>query len=187
MSALRRAFVAVVPPPPVLDAIDGLFDRTGRSKFRWTRRDQWHVTIQYFGKVADADDLVGALAGAVASVASPRVQLVGAGAFPSPRSAAVFWLGVRDPEPLAAVHAAVAESAADFIRPRDRTSYVAHLTLARCDSRRRITNEVEALASAAIGPVWTADDVVLFESETRRGGAMYREIARLPLAPESGV
>lgn len=71
MSALQRAFLAVVPPPDVLDAVDGLFDRSARSRFQWTRRDQWHLTVQYFGKVADADALVGALAGALGDAAAP--------------------------------------------------------------------------------------------------------------------
>ena len=181
MVALRRAFLAVVPPPAVLDAIDGLFDRSGRSRFQWTRREQWHVTVQYFGKVADADALVGALAGAAGSVAAPTVQIGGAGGFPSPRRAAVFWLGVVDPEPLAAVHAAVLGAASSFLRPRDVIPYVAHLTLARLGSVKKISVEVDALAETRLGPAWTVDEMVLMESEPRRGGAVYRTVARFPL------
>ncbi len=182
MSALTRAFLAVVPPAEVLDAIDGLFDRSGRSKFQWTRRDQWHLTIQYFGKVADSDALVGTLAGAVGAVAAPTVQIRGAGGFPSERRAVVFWLGVDDAQPLRLVHRAVAEAAAAFIRPRDLVPFVPHLTLARLKSPSKIAGEVEALAEVSLGSRWTVDEVVLLESEPQRGGAVYRRIAGFPLA-----
>ena len=61
------------------------------------------------------------------------------------------------------------------------TAYVPHLTLARLTSAKKLTDEVEALAPISLGPAWTVDELTLFESETRREGAVYREIARLPL------
>ena len=179
---LRRAFLAAVPPPAVLDVIDEVFDRTRRSPFRWTRRDQWHITIQYFGKVADCDALIGALAGAVAATPSPAVQLCGAGAFPLARKASVMWLGVADPEPLATVHEAVMDSAGAFVRSRDRVPFIPHVTLARLPSRKNITKEVEPLAGVPIGPRWRVEELVLIESISARGGATYSEIARLRLA-----
>ncbi|MBK5288376.1 MAG: RNA 2',3'-cyclic phosphodiesterase [Acidimicrobiia bacterium] len=181
MSALKRAFLAVVPPAEVLDAIDGLFDRTGRSKLQWTRRDQWHLTVQYFGKVADDDALVGTLAGALDSVAAPTVQVRGAGGFPSARRAVVFWLGVADGDPLRAVHRAVAEAAGEFIRPRDLAPFVPHLTLARLKNASKIVDEVDALADVGVGSPWTVDEVVLLESEPGRGGSTYRRIAGFTL------
>jgi RNA 2',3'-cyclic 3'-phosphodiesterase len=181
MAGLRRAFLAVVPPAAVLDIVDGLFDRTLRTKFRWTRREQWHVTVQYFGKVADADALIGALAGAVARVPAPTVQLGGAGGFPSARRAAVVWLGVADPGPLRAVHEAVIEAGGPFLRARDVIPYVPHLTLARLDPVKKVVDVVDALEGATFGPAWTVEDLVLMESESHRGGAVYRTVARLPL------
>ena len=181
MAALRRAFLAVVPPEPVLDIVDGLFDRTMRSKLRWTRRDQWHVTVQYFGKVADADALIGALAGAVARVPAPTVQLGGGGGFPSARRAAVLWLGVVDAEPLRAVYDAVIEAGGPYLRARDVVPYVPHLTLARLDPVKKVADIVDALEGNTFGPAWTAEDVVLMESESHRSGAVYRTVARLPL------
>lgn len=181
MTSLRRAFLAAVPPDPVLDAVEALVGGATRRGFRWTRRDQWHITIQYFGKVADADALVGALAGAVAQVGAPTVLLRGAGGFPSAKRAAVYWLGVEDPTGLAAVYDAVIEAAASFVRPRDLVHFTPHLTLARLPSPKKLTAEVEALRAITVGPAWTVDEVVLMESETRREGAVYHEIARLPL------
>ena len=53
------AFVAVVPPPEVL-ALDRIGRRFGAPQsttgLRWTRRDQWHLTLQFLGAVADVDD-----------------------------------------------------------------------------------------------------------------------------------
>ncbi len=140
------------------------------------------MTVQYFGRVGDADALVGALAGGVAAVPPARVQLQGAGGFPSARRASVYWLGVADPEPIAAVHEAVMEAAGDFVRSRDVVSFRPHLTLARMSSPRNVTAETEALAGVAIGAPFVVDEIVLMESETRRTGAVYHPIARLPLA-----
>lgn len=181
MTALRRAFLAAVPPAPVLDAVEALVAGASRRGFRWTRRDQWHITVQYFGKVADADALVGALAGAVVQVPAPRVLLAGAGGFPSAKRASVYWLGVDDPTGLAAVHDAVIEAAGDFVRSRDVVHFTPHLTLARLPSPKKLTEEVDALERVTFGPAWTVDEIVLMESETRREGAVYHEVARLPL------
>ncbi len=193
MTALRRAFLAAVPPEEVLDVIAELAapqPRSGfrsglrlpsRSPFQWTLRAQWHVTIQYFGKVADSEDLVGSLAAAIAAIPAARVQLQGAGGFPSPRNAAVYWLGVANPEPLRLLHSAAMASAARFVRTRDETLYQPHLTLARLQSRKNLSEDVDALDGYPIGPPWLVDEVVLLESEPRRDGAVYRQIARFPL------
>jgi 2'-5' RNA ligase len=180
-TALRRAFLAAVPPPAVLDAVGDLVSAATRRGFQWTRREQWHVTIQYFGRVDDADGLIGALAAPVAIVPAPVVRIQGAGGFPNERRASVYWLGVADAAGLAAVHAAVMRAAGEFVRPRDRTAYVPHLTLARLKSPKKLTEDVAALAAISIGPPWTVEELTLFESETRREGAVYHEIARLPL------
>ena len=178
---LRRAFLAAVPSPSVLDAVGELAGGATRRGFRWARREQWHVTIQYFGRVERTEALIGALAEPLVRIPAFRVQLCGAGGFPSDRHAVVYWLGVADPEPLAAVHAAVMRAAGDFVRPRDRTTYVPHLTVARMKSAKKVTEEVAALASIPFGPAWTVEELTLFESETHPDGAIYREIARLPL------
>ena len=176
--ALRRAFLAAVPPPAVLDAVGALVETATGRGFGWTRRDQWHVTVQYYGRVDDPDALIGALAGAAAQVTAPAVQLRGAGAFPNARRASVYWLGLADPEPLTAVHAAVLDAAEGFIRPRDRTAFVPHLTLARLASAKKLTDDVEALRLVTFGPPWTVEELTLFESQTRREGAVHREVAR---------
>ena len=43
-----RLFVAVWPPPPVVDVLAGL-DRPAVDGLRWTTPAQWHVTLRFIG------------------------------------------------------------------------------------------------------------------------------------------
>jgi 2'-5' RNA ligase len=110
-----------------------------------------------------------------------RLQLRGGGAFPTPRRATVYWLGVDDGDALAFLHEAVMDATLGFVSRRDRVPFHPHLTLARLRSKLDLTADVDALAGAPIGPPWTATDVHLMESRTERGGAVYTEIARIAL------
>ncbi|MER3453020.1 MAG: RNA 2',3'-cyclic phosphodiesterase, partial [Acidimicrobiia bacterium] len=47
-----RLFVAVWPPEEVLDVVAKL-PRPGVVGLRWTSREQWHVTLRFFGSVPE--------------------------------------------------------------------------------------------------------------------------------------
>ncbi|MGA0174704.1 MAG: 2'-5' RNA ligase family protein, partial [Phycisphaerales bacterium] len=64
MTALGRAFLAVFPPADVVGAVD---ERLGPVRvlpaaagLRWVRREQWHLTLRFCGRVPDGDALGGA-------------------------------------------------------------------------------------------------------------------------------
>ena len=50
---LMRLFVAIAPPPAVLDELDALLEplRERREDLRWTSREAWHVTLAFLGQV----------------------------------------------------------------------------------------------------------------------------------------
>jgi RNA 2',3'-cyclic 3'-phosphodiesterase len=196
---LGRAFVAVVPPGPALDAIeaavapvrDAAEPRGGNAapELRWVGREQWHVTLQFLGRVDDAESVVEALAAALddslANVTAPDVRVGGAGAFPSPRRATVIWLGLAaGAVELGRLAGAVAAATEPFGSEDEPRPYRAHLTVARASRPCDLTAAVEALAAAGPGPVWTAGEVVLLESDTRPDGVVYREVARVRLASQ---
>jgi 2'-5' RNA ligase len=178
---LKRAFLAVVPPDEVLDAIDGLLERPKSSTFAWTRRDQWHVTMQFYGRVDDVGALQRAIRSATDVARPARIGIRGGGAFPVPKRAQVYWLGVDNADALVDLHAAVAAETRPFVSRRDRTSFEPHLTLARLKRTVDLTDDVTALRDVPIGPSWELRDLVLFESETRRSGAVYTEQDRFVL------
>jgi RNA 2',3'-cyclic 3'-phosphodiesterase len=178
---LKRAFLAVVPPGEVLDAIDRLLERPKSSRFAWTRRDQWHVTMQFYGRVDDVDGLRAAIRSATDAARPARIAIRGGGTFPKPKRAQVFWLGVDNGDALIDLHAEVAAATRAFVNLRDRAAFEPHLTIARLKRTVDLTEDVDALRNVPIGPAWELRDLVLFESETRRSGAVYTEQGRFPL------
>lgn len=177
---MTRAFVAVVPPPAVLDAVADALGHPEIPGARLTRREQWHLTLQFLGNRVDVDAVAGALGSLAADPGT--VQLGGFGAFPSERRGRVLWLGVATGGPfLAQLVAAVGARLGPLDhRPEDR-EYNPHLTLARCKVPTDLQGTVGALPSGPVGAEWTAAEVVVFESTTHPSGAEHAERARFAL------
>src|SRR5262249_15028310 len=139
-------------------------------------------TLRFLGRVPDVDTVLGKIGPAVARVPVVEgVQLLGAGAFAQPRRGSVLWVGLADPSavsPLAdAVEGAiVAAGWAAEVRP-----FRPHVTVARANRAGDLRRVVAALGDAPVGPAWRIDEVVVVSSDTRADGAVYDEVAHLPL------
>ncbi|HEX2064544.1 MAG TPA: RNA 2',3'-cyclic phosphodiesterase [Acidimicrobiales bacterium] len=163
-----RLFVGVVPPDRVLDEIERL-RRPERPGVRWTRRDQWHVTLRFLGEVADPEPVAAALDAAplrrCEARLGPRVR---------PLGRQVVCLPVAGLDGLAR---AVEEATAGFGRPPDDRPFRGHLTLARL---RR-----SARPSGLTGDVFEAGfpvaDVRLVRSHQTDGGSRYEDLHVVPL------
>lgn len=179
---MSRAFVAVVPPTGVLDAVDAVLAsvRDDVEGARWTRREQWHLTLQFLGNRVDLDAVTEAL-GSLA-VGAGTVRLGGAGGFPSERRGRVLWLGVTEGAALLAqLAAAVGALLGPIGYEPEARPFHAHLTLARLARPGDLRAVVGELGPDPVGPAWVAREVVLFESLLRREGARYEPVAVLPL------
>jgi 2'-5' RNA ligase len=178
---MTRAFVALQPPPQVLDAIAAVTGTVEIGDLRRSTREQWHVTVQFLGNVDDLDAIAGALEGLEAEPSPVRIG--GAGAFPSARRADVLWLGVNAGRDwLVNVAADVTTRLEPLGFARDKRAYHPHLTLARARKRPvDVRAAVDALDRDAYGDAWTARELIVYESRTRPTGAEYmlRERVRL--------
>jgi 2'-5' RNA ligase len=188
---MARAFVAIVPPRDVLDAVSKCSWRAKHRPTevalprllgpRWTTRAQWHLTLQFLGNV-DLDAAAAALA-AVRSV-SANVRLGGLGGFPSDRRATVVWLGVVEgARELSALAAAVKEATTPMLRPTEAVArgYQPHLTLTRLARPADLRAAAAGAGRTAIGPRWMPGRLTLFESVTAAGGVRYRAHAHAAL------
>lgn len=169
---MARLFVAVWPPPSVVEDLDRRLARPPRPGLRWVPPQNWHVTLRFLGR-CDPDQALAALdavdATATEAVIGPAVTTLGRG---------VLCLPVAGLDALAdAVRAATASVG----QPPDPRPFTGHLTLARMRGRGASTGTgARFTARFAVG------EVVLVESDTRAEGAVYRPLGSRPLTPQPG-
>lgn len=173
---MARLFVAVWPPVSVVEQLAAIH-RPEVAGVRWTRPDQWHVTVRFFGAVAEGEvpalrralgDAVGEVGGTgpVTAVAGPAVRRFG-------RQVVQVPVGG-----LAGLAASVVEATAGFGEPPEDRPFAGHLTLARARGRG---TDLRPLTGAAVAGEWPVDEVTLVESRLSREGATYEVVGRFPL------
>jgi 2'-5' RNA ligase len=171
-----RLFVAVWPPPDVLEQVAAL-PRPTIVGLRWTRPDQWHVTLRFLGQVEDAGQVAGAVAGAAGGA-------VGAGGVEAVLGPAVgrfahriLHVPVAGLEDLAA---RVVAATAHLGEPPEDRPFAGHLTLARVARGERI--DLRHLAGQPIAARWPVAELALVQSHLSPRGAPYEVVDRFPLA-----
>ncbi len=173
-----RLFVACDLPPAVLSRVAAL-PRPNRRGVRWTRRDQWHITLAFLGEVDEAGPVSDRLAGVTASKAAVEQPLAVLGPttawFPGTRVLQVPVTG------LDALAAAVRRATDPWLE--EHRNFSGHLTVARTTGGKR---GPAALAGSPIGATFAVDRLVLYESTSTSGRTAYRPLSshRLSLPGE---
>jgi len=172
-----RCFVAVWPTPDVADAIASL-PRPAVDGLRWSSKEQWHVTLRFFGEIGRED--VQAATKALRSVAREVEQPVTATGGPSTRflgPALVIW-----PVDGLAGAASAVQRATDVIgQPLFERKFLGHITLARGHRGTNLRSSVHLLAP--LDRSWPVTSLTLVQSVLRPEGARYRVLESFLLAP----
>ncbi|MEV7007371.1 RNA 2',3'-cyclic phosphodiesterase [Streptosporangium sp. NPDC051022] len=164
-----RLFVGVLPPWRACDELArALRPHLGAwPGLRWVDRANWHVTLSFLGEVPEEimSELETRLARAASRHASMTLSLAGAGAFPSPHRARVFWTGLYGARlPLARLADSLGAGARRAgVAQLDRRRFRPHLTLARARAETDMSDLVEAFEAFA-GTSWETDTVHLVRS-----------------------
>lgn len=167
---MPRLFVAVWPPDDVLDLIAAL-PRPEVEGLRWTIRDQWHVTLRFFGSVELADAsaaLRSVSASATTAVLGPETGRFGKGILHVPVDG------------LADVARAVVRATKKVGKPPEPRPFKGHLTLARARDRRRGV-DLRPLVGTPIAAEWPVTEVCLVESHLSSKGAKYEVVETVSL------
>jgi 2'-5' RNA ligase len=170
-----RAFVAVVPPPEVVEHLDAFLEvRRAAAAYRWAPVEQFHVTLAFLADVPDhtLDDLVARLGRAAARRTAFPAAIAGGGAFPNVGRGRVLWAGLDLDRtgtielPRLATGARAAANRAGV--PADGQRFRPHLTIARLAHPEELTSWVRLL-DAYRGPTWTVDTITLIASYLGEG------------------
>jgi 2'-5' RNA ligase len=169
-----RLFVAVWPPEPVVEAIRRL-PRPPLIGARWTREEQWHVTLRFLGELADPRAAAEALARVpamedrVVAEAGPAVACLGR---------RVLCVPVAGLESLAS---AVIKATAKVGRRPERRAFVGHVTLARSPRGGWRTGDVAGVEGVPFRARWEVEELTLVASIPEGGAHRYESVARQPL------
>ena len=172
-----RLFVAVWPSEDVVAALAGL-DRPAVEGVRWTKREQWHVTLRFLGSTPE--DEVAAVQSALAGVArGAGARDVAVGPVTACFGRGVLMVTTSGLDDLAA---ATVATTATFGEPPDDRPFAGHLTLARSGRGRRSRGpDLRQFSGLPLAASWTVDEITLVQSKTDRSGATYTVIGRWPL------
>jgi 2'-5' RNA ligase len=183
-----RLFVAITPPADALRELDAALGPArvaAPSGLRWTRPEQWHLTLAFFGSVPQPT--VPALAetlGAACRAGALRLRFFGGGCFGD----RVLWVGIAgDTNVLRSLAAGMAAAAHRFAVAISDEPYRPHLTLARAG---RVGADLRPAAGAlaeVVGSPWSVCSVQLVHSRLGAGpgaSAVHSPIATWPLGQE---
>ncbi len=171
MTTAPHMFVAVVPPQGAIDTIDKLPTRAQRG-VRYTRREQWHITLKFLGSTNpnDAAQALAAMGTPEADVTmGPAVSLMGTRVLIIPAS------GLND---MAAEVAVAFEGVGERQPDRD---FTGHLTLARLKGAPLRDPSTISVLGAPISIDFHVAEVVLFETSVTAEGTTQTAIAKKSL------
>jgi RNA 2',3'-cyclic 3'-phosphodiesterase len=155
-------------------------------KARWVPAANLHITVWFFGEIADgpAADLVRELA---SPLKCPPFEMAvrGCGAFPSGGTPRVLWIGTAEgSREMIATYAALAARLAPLGYEPQARAFSPHLTLARVKEpgrAGRAVRQVLAGEPADCGRV-PVTALTLFRSRLSPHGAAYEPLQRVPLS-----
>ncbi|MGH3977276.1 MAG: RNA 2',3'-cyclic phosphodiesterase [Pseudonocardiaceae bacterium] len=183
-----RLFVALMLPGEVVEELKAgtAVLRELAPDLRWTRPEQWHVTLAFLGEVGEhvVDELTRRLSRAAARHSPLSLSLGGGGRFGNQ----VLWTRVQgDHDKLCKLADSVRAAARRSRLPMEQRPYRPHLTLARADAATDLRPLVERLASWQ-GLPWVAVRLHLVRSclgAGPGGSASHEPIAGWPLGADS--
>ncbi|MDW3219103.1 MAG: RNA 2',3'-cyclic phosphodiesterase [Acidimicrobiales bacterium] len=159
---MPRLFVAVWPPPAVVDVLAAL-PRQAAPGLRFTTAEQWHATVRFLGSCSETEARAALRQVRFAATAvrlGPTVERLGPGVVVAP---------VAGLETIAKV---VREATASVGEPVDPRSFVGHITLARSKGDGPCS-----LDGVGVRGTFTVREIALVRSELHPDGARYTTVA----------
>jgi len=157
---MARLFIAVRPPPPVLDALAQL-PRADDAGVRWVPPSQWHITVRFLGD-ASIEDAIGAVDALPVGGPRPVAHL---GPSVSRLGRNVVCVPCAGLDALTALVVDVTSAIGD---PPDPRPFAGHLTLARLRQRAAC-----GLAGVLFDASFEVHDIEVVRSTLSSSGAAH--------------
>ena len=148
----------------------------------WTRVENIHLTLKFFGNVAieRIPKISAAVERAIKKSLPFTIGVGKTGVFPNPRRAQVLWIGVNDPAgKLSELQGQLENECAKEGFERENRAYRPHLTIARLRKPEGARLLADAHLNMDFEPVEiTLSELIVFRSELSSKGSKYTAISQ---------
>jgi 2'-5' RNA ligase len=191
-----RLFIAVPIPEPVRDEIIRiqleLQPLVPHAAARWTRPDQFHLTLRFLGDVpvAGLEQLKESVNAVCRSAQPLQMRAEGVGFFPNPHSPRVVWVGIDDQAGLLVdLQKRIETAILPFTAEPGEKNFSGHVTLGRLKNlkpsdARKLAAHAQTVKDRTFGE-WTAHEIEIIRSELSQAGARHTTLAAFRLGAEN--
>ncbi len=165
------------------------WEKKGEIRISWVQPAKMHLTIKFLGDMDEqvVDLLLGAIEQAFGSQPSVNVPLERLGAFSSPHSPRVLWIGPSENweqgvegKRVIEIHGAIEQACEGLGLLREAKPFSPHLTLARVKMGARHVGAALATSGVLDQPLsvgsLAVESVVLVKSELKPTGSIYTRL-----------
>jgi 2'-5' RNA ligase len=184
-----RSFLAFEMPVKIREIVSRTLKEIKKLPLdvRWVGADNIHITVVFMGNISQ-DDLM-PIRKAVSKICKRygpfNVTLTGSGIFGSLRNPRVFWMGLDgDLTRMSYFRNSLQKNLTPFGIKEEKRRFKPHLTLGRFRkgpgsnvNMYELLSEYQNITS----PTCTVEELILFRSELRPGGAIYSKLEAWPL------
>lgn len=169
-----RLFLGIPLSGPEQEKIISLYP--GFKGVRPVKRENLHITLKFLGETPgnNTDKIKAAMGRACFGVKRFGTKTRFFSAFPREERAGIIWAGVDDEKGvLREIHKRLEEELGKEGFEKDKRKFVPHITVGRAARPAAIKDYLKKIR---FDICINAESVVLFESELRREGALYRPV-----------
>jgi len=185
-----RSFLAVELPPEVLNEMSGIQERlkkTLQGYISWVRPTGIHLTLKFFGNIAESDipNISQAVKNAIVNVKPFTLNVQRFWAFPDVKRPRVLWLGLDgDIDVLIRIQKEMDRGFQECGFQKEDRTFRPHLTLARVKEPKGViglAKIVEKSEDYKAGS-FSVRGLTLFKSELTPKGVIYTKLVNFPFS-----
>ena len=153
-----------------------------RSKVRWVKPNNWHLTLKFLGATDEAEVPVIESALSTLQHHSFPIKAGGHGAFPNLRRPRTLWVGLKQGiEECSALAGKIEDVLANVGFEKEDKEFRPHLTIGRVKKPGRDDWKTILAKTERDWPIFTVDRFTLWESDLRPTGAIHVVRREFPL------
>ncbi len=178
-----RAFVALKLPENIISSIKKIQEDLKLYRFpvRWVRPEKMHLTIKFFGEIAESDikNIGAAMNNCAGSYAPLSLSAKGVGVFPGIAHPRVIWAGISgEASLLFDLRNALENRFEEIGFKKEGRPFKGHLTLGRFRERVDSGKLIEALRKfqSFESEIFVAEKIYLYKSDLEPEGPVYTEL-----------